>query len=487
VIDPIAATERMRRRAPTGTESLEEMNAVLFAGFGGSEVGIEAAGETVEVAINHSEVAIAVHKANHPHVEHHTADVYEVPPKRVVGRRHVRLLWLSPDCTDHSNAKGGKPREKGTRALAWVGVDWARDVRPDVIMLENVPEFQDWGPLLPNNKRDPERLGEIFDQFVGALSILGYQVEWRTLTACDYGAPTSRKRLFLIARCDGQPIVWPDPTHGPALKPYRTAAEIIDWSIPAHSIFLTKAEARVVGVRRPLADATLARLGLGIWKYVVDDPNPYIVEDRHGAPYAAAMVQTGYGERKGQTPRALDLNKPIGTIMATGQKHAVVAAYLAKHYGDPRRKSGGGVVLGHDLRRPIGTVTCEDHHSLVTATIGRRVGGRASQVAAFLAAYYGTDAGQSLREPLRTITCTDRFGLVVLKSTGDVVDDIAMRMLVPRELLRGQFGDHEPDYDLSAAKTIKEQVLLIGNSVPPDVVEALVRANLPRRNLRRAA
>lgn len=467
---------------------LASMNAVLFAGFGGADVGIEAAGEHVDVAINHSEVAIAVHEANHPDVEHHRADVYEVSPKLVARRRPVRLLWLSPDCTDHSNAKGGKPRDHGTRGLAWVGVDWARDVRPKVIMLENVREFQNWGPLLKNNKRDPDRLGETFDQFVGALSILGYAVEWRTLTACDYGAPTSRNRLFLIARCDGEPIVWPAATHGPGLKPYRTAAEIIDWSIPAHSIFMTRAEAKVAGlnIKRPLAGPTLARLALGIQKHVVEDPNPYIIE-AHAEHFVPALIQTGYGERKGQAPRLLDLHKPLGTVMATGQKHALVAGYLAKHNGNPRRKKGGGVVLGQALRRPIGTITCIDHHSLVTASLGRRVGGRASQVAAFLAAYYGTDAGQSLREPLRTITCTDRFGLVVLKSTGDVVDDIAMRMLVPRELLRGQFGDHEPDYDLSAAKTIKEQVLLIGNSVPPDVVEALVRANLQPKQKRKAA
>lgn len=465
---------------------LDEMILDGFAGGGGATTGIEAAGERVDVAINHSEVAIAVHDANHPHVEHHRADVFEVSPKAVAGKRVVRLAWFSPDCTDHSNAKGGRPRLKGTRSLAWVAVDWARDVRPHVIMLENVPEFRGWGPLGPDGLRDPKRLGETFDQFVGALLILGYAVEWRVLTACHYGAPTSRKRLFLIARCDGLPIVWPTATHGPGLQPFRTAAEIIDWNIPAHSLFLTKAEARVVGVRRPLADATLARVAKGVKKFVLDDPNPFIVDVESGR-YVPSMVQTGYGERKGQEPRVLDLNKPLGTIMATGQKHALVAAYLAKHNGSPHRTTGGGVVLGTPLNRPIGTITTSDHHSLVTASLGQRVGGRASRVAAFLAAYYGSgDTGQSLLEPLRTITCTDRFGLVVLKATGDVIDDIALRMLVPSELLRGQFGHHAEGYDLSAAKTVKEQVMLIGNSVPPDVVEALVRANLPRR-MQRAA
>lgn len=439
----------------------------LFAGGGGATTGIEAAGWPVHAAINHSEIACAVHAANHPHVEHYRTDVFEIDPRRVVGRRRMGLLWLSPDCTDHSNAKGGRPRLKGTRSLAWVGVEWARAVRPPVIMLENVPEFEGWGPLGPDGKRDPLHKGETFQQFVGSLEILGYRVEWRVLSACDFGAPTSRKRLFLIARCDGRPIVWPEPTHGDGLAPYRSAAEIIDWSIPNPSIFLTKEEAKKYGCKRPLAGNTHRRIAAGLAKFVLNNPDPFIVPQG----YAPILIQTGYGERKGQAPRVLDIHQPLGTVVATGQKHALVAAWIAAHYGGE---------IGTSLRRPIRTITATDHHSLCTAELGgKNHGGRASQVAAFLAAYYGSkDIGQSLNEPLRTITCVDRFGLVLV--AGRPITDITLRMLVPEELKRGQYGAHAPKCDLSAAKTVKDQVMLIGNSVPPEVVERLVRANLPR-------
>lgn len=218
----------------------------LFAGFGGASIGVEGGtGKPVGFAINHSPTAIAVHQANHRQTRHIITDIFskESHPRLVVGKRHVTDLWASPDCTDHSNAKGGVPiRESGkdTRCLAWVVVQWAREVRPDRIYLENVPEFEKWGPLIKVGrkfKRDPERLGETFMQFVGALELLGYAVEWRAQYACDFGAPTRRKRLFMVARCDGEPIVWPEPTHGPGLLPYRTAAECIDWSIPCPSIF----------------------------------------------------------------------------------------------------------------------------------------------------------------------------------------------------------------------------------------------------------
>lgn len=445
----------------------------LFAGGGGASTGIEAAGERVDVAINHSEVALAVHEANHPHVEHHRVDVFAADPKAIVARRKMRLLWLSPDCTDHSNAKGGRPRLKGTRSLAWVGVDWARAVRPPVIMLENVPEFEGWGPLDSSGKRDPLHKGETFQQFVGALAILGYQVEWRVLAACDFGAPTSRRRLFMIARCDGQPIVWPAPTHGEGLEPFHTAAECIDWNIPNPSIFLTKQEAKRYGCKRPLVSNTHRRVAAGFVKFVRDNPNPYIVPQG----FAPFLIQTGYGERKGQAPRVLDIHQPLGTVMATGQKHAMVAAWIAAHYKGE---------VGTSLDRPIRTITATDHHSLCTAEMGEH-DGRASQVAGYLAAYYGSGSGKvghALDRPLPTITATDRFGLVLV--AGRPVTDITLRMLVPEELKRAQYGRLHTRCDLSAAKTVKDQVMLVGNSVPPEVVEALVRANLPQK-LRRAA
>jgi len=221
-----------------------------FAGGGGASTGIElATGRSVDIAINHDPVAIAMHKANHPTTEHYCESVWEVDPKKSTFGRPVALCWLSPDCKHFSKAKGGKPVEKSIRGLAWVAVRWAATVRPRVIMLENVEEFKTWGPLLKDGMPDPDRKGRTFNAFVNALKRQGYQVEWRELRACDYGAPTIRKRLFLIARCDGHPIVWPEPTHGAPeskevksgrLKPWRTAAEIIDWSLPCPSIFERK-------------------------------------------------------------------------------------------------------------------------------------------------------------------------------------------------------------------------------------------------------
>ena len=210
----------------------------LFCGGGGASLGITwATGRKVDVAVNHSAAAIAMHTLNHPDTIHFQTDVFDVPPRKTVKRRKVDILWLSPDCTHHSRARGGKPRDGKLRSLAWVGVNWAREVQPRLIFLENVPEFQTWGPLYEDgdlvDTPIPERRGEIFDSFIGALNLAGYRVEWRKLKACDYGAPTTRERLYLIARCDGLPIVWPEPTHGPRRPlPWRTAAECIDWTFP---------------------------------------------------------------------------------------------------------------------------------------------------------------------------------------------------------------------------------------------------------------
>lgn len=247
-----------------------------FAGGGGASTGIEmATGRPVDIAINHDPAAIAMHKVNHPYTKHYCENIWEVDPVKVCKGRPVGLAWFSPDCTHFSKAKGGKPVDKNIRGLAWVAVKWAKLVHPRVIILENVEEFKTWGPL-KGNYPDPERKGETFNQFVKALKRFGYKVDWRELRACDYGAPTIRKRFFMIARCDGQPIVWPEPTHGDPdgievrcglLKPWRTAAEIIDWSIPCPSIFERK---------RPLAEKTMRRIARGIKKFIIDNPNPYI-------------------------------------------------------------------------------------------------------------------------------------------------------------------------------------------------------------------
>lgn len=402
----------------------------LFAGGGGASTGLEAAtGRHVTAAINHNAVALAVHAANHPRTRHFVSDVFEVKPRSVTRGRRVDALWASPDCKHFSRAKGGKPRNKKIRALAEVVVDWARDVRPTVIFLENVVEFLDWGPLDANDEPIEARKGETFELWRGKLELLGYRLEWRQLNASLFGAPTTRTRFFLVARCDGEPIRWPKPTHGPGLLPLRTAAECVDWSLPAPSIFERK---------KPLVEATLRRIAAGIKMFVLDSPAPFLVRDM-----APILIQTGYGERPGQRPRYLDLHKPLGTVVGGGQKHALVAAFLVKHYGGSFRKRPGSA-----MTEPVSTITARDHHGLVTALLERHdVGG-------------------------------DQ--LVVLNGEPYCIADIGMRMLAPAELLRAQFGRFAASYDLSAAVGVTAQVRLIGNSVAPEVAEALVRANLPR-------
>ncbi len=492
----------------------------LFAGGGGASTGIEQAiGRHVDIAINHDPQAVALHQANHPQTLHFVSDVFEVDPATVCDGRAVGLLWASPDCKHFSKAKGGKPVSKKIRSLAWVVVKWAAAVKPRVICLENVEEFQTWGPLGADNRPCPRRKGRTFARWKQSLQALGYTVEHRELRACDHGAPTIRKRLFLVARRDGMPVTWPEATHGaPAslpvkqkkLKPWRTAAECIDWSIPAPSIFERS---------KPLADATCRRIAKGIMRYVVDAAEPFIVPP--GA--ALALVQTGYGEREGQAPRALDLGKPLGTVVA-GQKHALVAAFLAKHYTG---------VVGSAMPGPMATVTSVDHHSLVMASMvtidnqsstsgqsavteplkttvtenrhalvtshmvklrGDNVGSATdeplhtisaqgthhAEVRAFLVKYYGTDQDPQLREPLHTVTTKDRFGLVTIKGQDYAIVDIGLRMLTPRELYRAQgfpesyIIDHGAD---GRALTKTAQVRMCGNSVCPPLARAIVGAN----------
>lgn len=504
----------------------------LFAGGGGASCGIEMAlGRTVDVAVNHDPAAVAMHAINHPQTEHRTSDVFEVDPREVTQGRPVGLLWASPDCTYHSKARGAKPirhKNRKRRALAWVVTRWAGQVRPRVIMLENVEEFAEWGPLVgpPDALRPcPRRRGRTFRTWKRSLQRLGYQVEHRELRASDYGAPTIRKRLFLIARCDGEPIQWPEPTHGPGRPlPYRTAAECIDWSIPMLSIFATREDAKVWGrehgqtaPKRPLAEATMRRVARGAQRFVVDNPHPYIVPLTHGrdnfrgqptsepmrtitgahrgehALVAPTLVQTGYGERKGQAPRSLDIEAPLGTIVGGGAKHALVAGFLAKHFGG---------VVGCPLDQPKGTVTTIDHDSLVAANLTKLRGTSSDAdvaeplhtisaggthhglVAAFLSKYYGEGIGQEVGEPAPTVTTKDRFGLVTVRVQGEpyILADIAMRMLQPGELYRCQGFPAGYVYDRGAGGrklTKTEQVRMCGNSVSPPPASALVRTNLP--------
>jgi len=447
----------------------EELIIDSFAGGGGASLGIEwALGRSPDIAINHDPEAIAMHAANHPSSRHFPADVWKIDPVEVCGGRRVALAWFSPDCKHFSKAKGGKPVEKKIRGLAWVVVRWAKAVRPRVILLENVEEFADWGPLLDDGTPCPLRRGFTFRRWWKALENCGYKIEMRELRACDYGAPTSRKRLFVIARSDGQPIAWPEPTHGTGRTPFRTAAECITWSLPCPSIFLTAAEAKRLGlnVQRPLAEATLRRIARGVRRYVLETATPFVVP----GPNSPTLIQTGYGERPGQAPRSLNLHEPLGTIVGCGVRHALVAAFLAKHYG-------GHEGPGSQMRLPVDTITARDHHALVTASLG--AGARAAESRAFLVKYYGTDGDPQLGLPLHTITTKDRFGLVTVEGQDYAIADIGMRMLQARELFRAQgFPDsYRIEVEVNGKPLSKgAQVRMCGNSVSPVMSRALAAA-----------
>jgi DNA (cytosine-5)-methyltransferase 1 len=600
----------------------------LFAGGGGASAGIEAAlGRPVDIAINHDPVALAVHRANHPTTHHVEEDIWKANPGELVKGRRVALLWASPDCTHFSTAKGGKPRKKKLRTLAWAVYRWARATLPAVIFLENVKEFESWGPLTKEGRPDKRFIGKTFRCWISRIERLGYRVEHRMLDASLYGAPTRRRRLFIVARRDGKPITWPQFTHGPGRLPLRTAAECIDWSLSCPSIFERK---------RPLADKTQWRIAQGVKRFVIESPRPFIVRynddgyfrgqdlsapistldtrnrfglvapalvemnhsnapqpvDRplgvvtsqhnrfnlvaphlikvnhgkmearggsleeplttvtaqrrgdalicpslvrtaHGevgkngsvrrgepvhpltdplptvtaskdfALMAPTLVQMCYGEDTkrvggaGQPARVLDLEQPLGTIVAQGQKHGLVSAFLAKHFGG---------VVGHELQREIGTITARDHHALAAAHLvklrgechGSSIdepvptltsgGTHVAEVCAFLLKYYGTArAGQSLELPLHTLTSKHRLGLVTVEGIDYQIVDIGMRMLEPHELLRAQFGRFADSYTLAPAKTKTAMVRLIGNSVCPEVAEAVVRANCPEQAARVAA
>lgn len=570
----------------------------LFAGGGGAATGIEWAfdGRPIDLAINHDAEALAMHKANHPHTRHLCSDVREVEPRWATGGRRVALLWGSPDCKHFSRAKGGKPMNRAIRALAWVIVRWAEEVLPSVICVENVPEFKTWGPLGPDDRPIVAHKGDYFRAWVRRLKRLGYSVEFRELVACDFGAPTSRKRFFAVARRDGLPIVWPEPTHGvKRAQPWRTAAECIEWSDEAPSIFERK---------RPLAPKTLARIAKGVKRYVLETARPFVVVNTSGhaptdldAPVPTVttgkqhlivgptLIQTGYGERVGQSPRVPGLDKPLGTIVAGGVKHALVAPYLTEHANgsgqrvfaadEPLRTQvaqikGGhfavvgarlegpevlasvlkmrGTNIGSDIAGPLHTISAQgQHHGLLCAHVERyySLGGQLSDIhaplptatakarfglsTAHLTQFNGRSEAQPLEDPTPSVTSRDRFGLVDVALGGDgaalgvgtydmgrdkaghytevlaflrgqgiigphdeaevVVDgvryrivDIGMRMFRPRELYRAQgFPDSYKIAPIHKGKplTLTSQVRMCGNSVPPHLSCALVRANLP--------
>jgi DNA (cytosine-5)-methyltransferase 1 len=479
----------------------DELIVDNFAGGGGASVGIEMAlGRPADIAINHDPEALKMHAANHPHTKHLCENVWAVDIVKVVAGRKVGLAWFLPDCKHFSKAKGGKPVEKKIRGLAWVALRWMGLVRPRIVCLENVEEFQDWGPVV-DGQPCKRRKGMTFKRWVTQIRNLGYTVDWRELRACDYGAPTIRKRLFVVARCDGQKITWPEPTHSAKgdlfLEPYRTAADCIDWSIPCASIFLTRAEGRALGVNRPLADATMRRIARGVKRYVIDAAQPFIVpianydgtERVHSisdplrtvtanpkggsmalvTPFVASLthhgenrcesleeplktitgahrgekafivptiIQTGYGEREGQEPRVPGLDKPLGTVVAGGVKHAVVSTFLSSYYGEKSTKD----VRGAGIAEPIPTVPTENRHALVAAFLSRQFGasigsgagdpvgtttagggGKSALVAAFLAQHNAGPhndnlSGRHANEPISTITATGGQQQIVASS-----------------------------------------------------------------------
>lgn len=421
----------------------------LFAGGGGASVGIEMAlGREVDIAINHDPQAILMHKTNHPNTLHLTEDVFKVDLKKIVGDRHVALMWASPDCTSHSKAKGGQPRSKGLRILPWAVFKHARLIKPDVIVMENVEEIQQWGPLDENGHPIKARLGESYNQFMNAMKSLGYVVESRELIAANYGAPTTRKRWYAIFRRDGEPIVWPVQTHFENGTPkWLECGDYIDWSDLGKSIF---------GRKKPLAEATQRRIANGIKKYIIDNPNPYIVKDKAAIAY---MIQY-HGEQKAGDSRGQRLDEPIKTI-DTSNRYGLVTAFITKFY-----KTG----IGQGCDEPLHTITTSQGHFGV--------------VSAFLVKYYGTGCGQTVDYPLATVTTKDRFGLVnvLLDIDGEkyVISDILLRMLKPEELkvMQGFPKDYIIDRDYNWNKYPKsEQVARIGNSVVPIVAMAIVSAN----------
>ncbi|RLL17264.1 DNA cytosine methyltransferase [Acinetobacter chengduensis] len=460
-----------------------------FAGGGGTSTGLEQAfGRPVDIAINHDPKALAMHRINHPETEHYCESVWDVDPSEITGNQPVGLVWLSPDCKHFSKAKGGKPVEKKIRGLAWIALRWAAKTRPRVIMLENVEEFKTWGRVAEDGKPCPKHKGETFRSFVKALRYQGYTVEWRVLRACDYGAPTIRKRFFLIARRDGLPISWPIATHGDPkdkavqkglLKPYRTAAECIDWSIECPSIFDRK---------RPLVDATLKRIFNGLDKFLFNCLDPFVVD--------GAVVPVLTECANATSPRTMATNEPLRTICAQvkGGHHALISAHIAKNYTG---------VIGSSVNEPVHTVTAKDHNSLVVShlsklrnnCVGQSIkepmhtitagGGHFAEVRAFLTAFYGNEKnGNSLYEPLRTIPTRDRFGLVTINNQAYQVIDIGFRMLQPVELFRAQGfpenyifekGLDENGQEIRLTKT--EQTRMVGNSVCPQLSRALVQAN----------
>lgn len=499
----------------------------LFAGGGGASCGIEqATGLYVDIAVNHDAQAISMHTANHPQTRHFQTDVFDVDPAQACGGRPVGLLHLSPDCTHHSQAAGGQPRSNAVRSLSWVGKRWAAQVRPEVITLENVKQITRWGRLVAKRDKasgrviktdgtiaaagecvpvrqqylvpDPKRTGERWQKFVHELEKLGYAVGWRILCAADYGAPTTRERLFMVARRDGLPIVWPEPTHfrrpAKGQKKWRSAAGCIDWTLVGKSVFDRP---------KPLAENTLKRIAKGIKKFVLDNPQPFVTGTR-----AAVLINAAHGEGSGASRRrgigSRDITQPVGTVTASGNGgHALACAYLmqandgfnstfGRDAAEPLTtitNSGSqqqlisaclirqfGASTGSDISEPVGTIMSDGgggKTSLAVCELGSAKE-RALRVADFLIRY-----GEGFSDGLDT---EGRLKTVTLHIGGEpyYITDITLRMLEPKELYKAQGFPDSYIYDRDGSGrplTKTAQVRMCGNSVSPPPMAALIRAN----------
>ena len=510
-----------------------------FAGGGGASVGIEMAlGRQVDIAINHDPQAIRMHRVNHPDTLHLTEDIFKVDLQKYVAGRHVALMWASPDCTSHSKAKGGQPRKRGLRILPWAVYKHAKKILPDVIIMENVEEIQQWGPLDENGYPILEKRGEDYKKFILAMKSLGYEFDCRELIAADYGAPTTRKRWYAIFRRDGKPIVWPTPTHSKngdnnlqKWEPIWKYLNLQDWG---NSIF---------GRKKPLAHNTQNRIMRGLDKFVFNNPEPFIVQVNHGGdnfrgqnmeqplptitskhgfgivtPVTVPFIDKSYGgnytgsgsgvKEPLHTITTVDHNRLISPVLqsfansteenngSNMNPYSLSIQYLTKFY-----KSG----TGQSMWEPIHTITTSPGHfgqvtvhALPLDTFWDSISKdsnmsyetkdvtdvlqKCTWVSQFIMEYYGCGTGQSLNSPLHTIVTKDRFALITVLGNEYVIMDIYLRMLSPEELKRGQGfpNDYIIDRDYAGKSYPKsEQVARIGNSVVPVMASALVSANCP--------
>lgn len=520
----------------------DEITVDGFCGGGGWSTGFEfAIGRPVDIGINHDKYAIAMHKKNHPFTEHYNENIFEVDPYKATKGRPVGWAHFSPDCTHFSRAKGGTPVKKSIRGLAWVVTKWAGTVHPRIISMENVPEFMSWGSLCARRNKDgriyrmdgtlaekgtyvpyseqqlvpnKKKQGKTFKRFINVMKSFGYKCEWKILTASDYGAPTIRKRLFIIFRNDGKSIIFPNPTHGnpeseevksEKLLPWHTAAECINWDLECPSIFERK---------KPLAENTLRRIAKGIQKFVIENPNPFIIQVNHGGdnfrgqevdkPMPTITAKHGFGvvaptliqyhgEQSKNEVRGQILEKPLQTV-DTANRYGLVTAFMSKYFG------GNYQGCGSSVDEPLHTITAVDNNALAAVhitqfnnhCIGQKVDeplktitcgeGHFGEVRAFLIKYYSGESGQKVNEPLHTIRTKDCFGLVTIKGVDYAIVDIGLRMLTPRELYNAQGfpTDYEIETDCYGNKYPKtKQVARCGNSVPPPFATALARANAP--------